>query len=209
MYVSGHGFGHAVRCAELCRALLGPAPELHIQARTAAPAWIFPPGVEVVSRRLDVGVVQPDSLHVDPAATLARYAAHVRDEDALIAAEAAEIESLGARLVVADIPSAAFAVAERAGLPGLGVANFSWDWIYAPYVADAPSYAPLLDRRVTRDGREEPGRRGGANVDRRGGLLPLERPDDLGRADGVAIAVPRHVIDERAHDRILAAGPAG
>ena len=152
-YVSGHGFGHAVRCAELCRDLHRQAPALRIQARTEAPAWMFPPGVEVVRRRLDAGVVQPDSLRIDPAATLARYAEHARDEDALLTAEADELRAIGARLVVADVPSGAFVVAERAGVPGVGIANFSWDWIYAPYVADMPRYAPLVDRLREQYGR--------------------------------------------------------
>lgn len=146
LYTSGHGFGHAVRCAELCRALLRQDPVPTVQVRTEAPAWIFPPGIDIVRRRLDVGVIQPDSLRIDPLATLARYAEHAEHEDALIAAEATELRAAGARLVVADIPSAAFAVAERAGVPGVGLANFSWDWIYEPYVADVPDYAPLLDR---------------------------------------------------------------
>ena len=153
VYVSGHGFGHAVRSAEVCRALLRQAPEIRVQVRTEAPAWLFPPGVQVVRRRLDVGVVQPDSLRIDPSATLARYAAHVSDEDRLIAAEAAELQAAGAQLVVADVPSAAFVVAERAGVPGVGVANFSWDWIYEPYVADEPAHAPLLDRLRVQYGR--------------------------------------------------------
>ena len=129
------------------------SPELRVQVRTEAPAWIFPPGVDVVRRRLDVGVVQPDSLRIDPAATLARYAEHARDEDALIAAEAAELRAGEARLVVADVPSAAFVVAERAEVPGIGVANFSWDWIYEPYLVGAPEHAPLVDRLREQYGR--------------------------------------------------------
>lgn len=146
IYTSGHGFGHAVRCAELCRALLRLDPEGRVQVRTEAPGWIFPSGTDVVRRRLDIGVVQPESLRIDPSATLARYAEHAEHEDDLITAEAAELRAAGARLVVADVPSAAFAVAERAGVPGVGLANFSWDWIYEPYVADEPAHAPLLDR---------------------------------------------------------------
>ena len=82
LYASGHGFGHAVRCAELCRSLARAAPELRVEVRTPAPAWIFPPTVRVLARRLDVGVVQPDSLRTDPAATLARYAEHAHEQSA-------------------------------------------------------------------------------------------------------------------------------
>src|SRR3954466_5176280 len=100
LYVSSHGFGHAVRCATLCRALLAACPELRIVVLTGAPAGIFPPGVQVERCVIDAGVVQPTSLDVDAQATLERYAALVTDEEARIEAEVARVRELGARAVV-------------------------------------------------------------------------------------------------------------
>jgi L-arabinokinase len=134
-----------VRCAALCRALLAMAPGLRIVARTAAPAWIFPEAVEVERCVIDAGVVQPSSLEIDEQATLERYAALVASEPARLDEEAERLRELGARAVVADVPSAAFEIASRVGVPGIGLANFSWDWIYEPYVQGRPAYAPLLD----------------------------------------------------------------
>ena len=146
LYTSSHGFGHAVRCAILCRALLMASPGLRIVVRTAAPAWIFPAGAEVEPCVIDVGVVQPNSLDIDARATLERYAGLVEHEEARIEDEAARVREIGARALVADVPSAAFAIAARAGVPGIGLANFSWDWIYGPFVEQVPEYAPLLER---------------------------------------------------------------
>ena len=145
LYTSSHGFGHAVRCAGLCRALLTQLPELRIVVRTMAPAWIFPQGVQVEACAIDVGVVQRDSLTIDARATLERYAERLADEPAVIEAEAARLRQLGARVVVADVPSAAFEIAARAGIPGIALANFSWDWIYEPFVEQAPEHAPLIE----------------------------------------------------------------
>ena len=153
LYTSSHGYGHAVRCAILCRALLAARPDLRIVARTAAPDWIFPPGVEVEPCVIDAGVVQPNSLEIDAQATLERYAAQVADEDARLSEEAAHLRASGACAVVADVPSAAFEIAERAGIPGIALANFSWDWIYEPFVAGLPQYAPLLDHLRSQYGR--------------------------------------------------------
>jgi hypothetical protein len=36
-------------------------------------------------------------------------------------------------LVVADIPPLGIAAAHRAGVPGVGLSNFTWDWIYSAY----------------------------------------------------------------------------
>jgi hypothetical protein len=145
IYTSGHGFGHAVRDAELLRALRRLAPDLPLEVRTSAPRWIFPDDVAIVERSIDVGVIQPDSFRVEVRATLDRYADLVQREPELVAAEADELRRTGARAVVADIPSAAFAIAARAGLPGIGVANFSWDWIYEPFLSEASEHAQLID----------------------------------------------------------------
>src|SRR4051812_17499897 len=145
LYTSSHGFGHAVRCAQLCRALLAAEPTLRIVARTMAPAWIFPAGVEVERCIIDAGVVQPNSLDIDAQATLERYAALLADEDDRIEAEAAHVRELGARVLVADVPAAAFEIAARAGVLGIALANFSWDWIYEPFAEGRPEYVPLLE----------------------------------------------------------------
>jgi hypothetical protein len=119
-------------------------PEVRIVVVTGAPAAIFPPGVEVERAVVDAGVVQPNSLEVDPRATLERYAALLDDEPARIGAEAARLRALGASAVVADVPAAAFEIAARADVPGIALGNFSWDWIYEPFVALHPEYAPLV-----------------------------------------------------------------
>ena len=144
-YVSGHGFGHAVRDAELIRSLKALAPDLSLEVRTTAPAWIFPPGVPVVRRELDVGVVQPDSLRVEAGETLDRYAALLRDEPARIEAELDDLRATGVSLVLADVPPAAFEIAALLSVPVVGLANFCWDWIYQPYLRTRPARAPLLN----------------------------------------------------------------
>lgn len=143
-YVSGHGFGHAVRSAEIMRALLRRRPDLTIHVRTSAPTWLFPPAVRHTPVELDVGVIQPDALRVDVERTLARAGQLAENGDAISAAEAEALRQAEAGLVVADIPALAFKAARRAGLPAVAIANFSWDWIYEPYVADRPAYRPLL-----------------------------------------------------------------
>jgi hypothetical protein len=144
-YVSGHGFGHAVRSAEVIRSLLRLHPALDVHLRTSAPAWLFPAVTSLQSRDLDAGLVQPDALHIDQAATLARAAELARHSEALVAVETDFLHRSGAALVAGDVPPLAFLAARAAGLPGVAIANFSWDWIYEPYVRTRPEYAWLLD----------------------------------------------------------------
>jgi len=149
-YVSGHGFGHAARVCEVLRALRARRPDTTLVVRSPLARWFFDfnlgARVEVVDCRLDVGAVQADSLSIDLPATCAAYAAIEARRAALIAAEVASLAPHRPQMVLADIPALAFDVAARLGVPGVAMANFSWDWIYADYVADQPAFAPLIDR---------------------------------------------------------------
>jgi len=149
-YISGHGFGHAARIIEVINALAARRPGLPVHVRTAAARWLFdltartPLTIEPVE--VDVGVVQIDSLRPDIPATVARAAAFYADLDARADAEARALRSLGARLVVADLPPLAFAAAHRAGVPAVALGNFTWDWIYEDYVRGTEDAAWLPGR---------------------------------------------------------------
>jgi L-arabinokinase len=145
--VSGHGFGHAVRCAEVARALLRQGVRTLI--RTDAPSWLFPTGVEHIPSPgwpLDVGVAQHDGLELDIDETRRRWAAFAESFDARAEAEAQLLLTHAADVVIGDIPPLAFTAAARAKLPSLAMGNFGWDWIYAAW----PSFEAAID--VVRDG---------------------------------------------------------
>jgi hypothetical protein len=147
-YITGHGFGHATRMAAVIGALAERLPDLSVSLVSTAPEWLFRLNLSVPfrlrSRALDVGVIQRDCIRLDSPATLAAYARVQARQDALIEEEAAVLRREAIDLVVADIPPAAFPIARRAGIPAVGIGNFSWDWIYADYVRSLPSHAPLL-----------------------------------------------------------------
>jgi hypothetical protein len=150
-YVSGHGFGHASRDAQVINALARLHPGLHIVVRTTVPRWFLESSltaaVEIVEGAVDTGVVQPDSLSIDEDET-ARHAARFYGQfDAHVAREAALLRSLGAALVVADIPPVAFAAAAIIGIPSIALANFTWDWIYEGFPGFsrlAPAVVPAI-----------------------------------------------------------------
>jgi UDP:flavonoid glycosyltransferase YjiC (YdhE family) len=132
--VSGHGFGHAVRSAQVARALQERGATVKI--RTDAPAWLFPEQVERLASPgwpLDVGVAQHDGLELDVDETRRRWDVFARDFDVHADVEASLLVDHGVDVLVGDIPPLAFAAASRAGIPGAAVGNFGWDWIYAAW----------------------------------------------------------------------------
>lgn len=136
-YVSGHGFGHAVREITIINALRDLAPDVRVMVRTTAPAWLFNrtvrQPVELLPGETDTGVVQIDSLRPDEQETIVRARAFQQRFDELVATESALLRSHRADLVIADAPPLACAAAADAGIPAVVCANFTWDWIYRDY----------------------------------------------------------------------------
>jgi len=150
--VSGHGFGHAVRCAEVARALTNLGARA--VSRTDAPPWLFGNDVEQLPSPgwpLDIGVAQRDGLDLDIDETRRRWHAFAHDFEAHAEVEAQLLVKHGVDVLVGDVPPLAFAAAARANLPSLALANFGWDWIYAPW----PDFERAVD--VIRGGYRQAG----------------------------------------------------
>ena len=138
-YISGHGFGHAVRQITIINALGDLAPDVRMIVRTTAPPWLFERTVrhpiDLLPGETDTGVVQIDSLRPDEPETIIRARAFQKRFADLVAREVALLRSHRAALVVADAPPLACAAADDAGVPAVVCANFTWDWIYRDYRA--------------------------------------------------------------------------
>ena len=147
-YISGHGFGHAIRQIEIVNVLSTIVPRAEIVVRTSAPRWLFERTARqeytLIDGAVDTGIVQLDSLTLDEADTIRRAAAFYEDVERLTRIEAELLSHRRATLVVADAPPLACAAARRAGIPSVVCGNFTWDWIYAGYEEWLPSAPRLL-----------------------------------------------------------------
>ena len=147
-YISGHGFGHAVRSLQLIRSLKERCAELEFYIRSPTPKWLmdhlpFPLSYE--RRTTDVGIVQPDSLAMDVEGTLRSCQELHERIPSITEEELAFIQREKIRLVLGDVPPLCFEIARRATLPSVAIANFSWDWIYRAYLPEFPSFRPLIE----------------------------------------------------------------
>ena len=147
-YISGHGFGHSSRMSVVINELIRREPEREIIIKTSAPEWFFR---EQITGKLhfhplecDIGVIQSDSLNLDPQASLKAYADFLSDRKQVIREEVRFIRGIDPQLIVGDIPPLAFKVAEETGVPSLAVGNFCWDWIYETYVERYPEYQHII-----------------------------------------------------------------
>jgi hypothetical protein len=148
-YISGHGYGHATRIMEVIKQVRRQEPETEIHIQTDAPPWLFSlslaNGYRLISKNCDTGAVQQTSFEVDARATLESFSAFHQTWDKRIPEEVDYIKNNGIEIVVGDIPPLAFLAALKAGVPSIAIANFSWDWIYQPYVENHTEFSWVID----------------------------------------------------------------
>jgi hypothetical protein len=120
-------------------------PGLRVAVRGRAPAFLFPdrPGLERSEVEVDFGVRQADGFAIDHRATIAALRALAAGFDDRVRAEVGWLRSVGAAVVLGDVPALAFAAAALAGLPSLALANFSWDWVYRELARERREYEPF------------------------------------------------------------------
>jgi hypothetical protein len=137
VYVTSHGFGHLNRTAAVLNRVPASVP---ITIRTH---WnLFEHWRERLKRDADLepyvsdsGAVNPpgDSAATDGPATLKLAAGVHAEAMARLGDEALHLRELRAAAVLCDAPAVPLVAAQRAGVPGVLMTNFTWADIYAPY----------------------------------------------------------------------------
>jgi L-arabinokinase len=146
-YISGHGFGHAVRSIQIINELIDLGCQIWI--KTTAPEFLFREGlsqpVKLEFQSFDVGLYQLDNIRFDLEKTKERVKDLLNSAETLIAKEQQFLLAEGISGVVCDIPFIPLTAAARIGLPAIGISNFSWDWIYSFFGQKDPDWNPLVE----------------------------------------------------------------
>jgi hypothetical protein len=147
VFVSPHGFGHAARASALMLGLARQLPALSFDLYTTVPDWFFQQsGIGRFSRfplMCDIGLVQRSPMEEDLAASLERLVRFYPPRRNVVRRLADRLLRRRCRLVICDIAPLGLAVAKTAGLPGILVENFTWDWIYEGYRDRIPGFGSL------------------------------------------------------------------
>jgi len=145
-FVTPHGFGHATRAAAVMAALQKRDPNIHIHIFTQAPERIFtetlPHTFTYHNLLTDLGLVQLTPLEADFSATIQRLNNFYPLDQTLIQKLSQQIQSCVC--VCCDIAPLGIAVAQKANLPSVLIENFTWNWIYEPFVSERPAFSPHM-----------------------------------------------------------------
>lgn len=146
-YITGHGYGHAIRTIQVLKAL---PTDVRLILKTTAPERLFREDMgdrefTLLPAEYDCGSVQSDSITVLPRETLARYREIAARNEARLADEIDFLQWDHVDCVVSDVPSFPLRAAREAGVPGVAVTNFTWHDIYQEYVQGPDEERLLAD----------------------------------------------------------------
>lgn len=142
-FVSPHGFGHATRTIAVIESLQRYHHDIHVHFFTTVPEFLFEQTLTNFSYHpvlVDVGLVQRTALDSDIHAT-------IKQLDRLLPFSKSFIEKLAlicskCSLIVCDIAPLGIAIGQYTEIPSVLVENFTWDWIYQPYLKKYPKLTP-------------------------------------------------------------------
>ncbi len=147
-YISGHGFGHATRMLALISEMEQLPGHRQLFIRSNVPEWIFRDGIKsdfhYCPVHIDTGTYQHDFIHLDKKRSFIEYEKLITRRARFLPSEVTFIRENNIGLIVGDIPPAAFYIAHHAGIKSVAVGNFSWDWIFEPYLSDYPEYTHVI-----------------------------------------------------------------
>jgi L-arabinokinase len=147
-YITGHGYGHAVRSCQVILSLKQASPDTEVHVRSTVPAWLFKDRryrVKKTRQALDVGIVQSDSLHMGLRQTLDSCKALHARIPSLIQQEVAFVRKHNIQVILGDVPPLCFEIAAQAGVPSVAITNFSWSRIYRGFLGEYPDFLPLIE----------------------------------------------------------------
>ncbi len=147
-FITPHGYGHAARACAVMNAIHERLPGACFEIFTRVPVWFFKMSLQAAFHYhevlTDLGLVQSNSMEENLPETIHQLAALLPYRPALIEELAQQVRETGCELVVCDVAPLGIAVAREAGVPSVLEENFTWDWIYAGYLAAEPRFEPFI-----------------------------------------------------------------
>jgi isopentenyldiphosphate isomerase len=148
-FITSHGFGHAARAPAVMNAIGARWSFVHFEIFTQSPEWFFKDSLNVSYachvEMTDVGLAQTSPFCFDENKTLDALDAFLPFDEIRVAGLADVVNRLNCQLVICDISPLGIAVARKARLSSVLVENFTWDWIYTPYLSSNRRFERHID----------------------------------------------------------------
>jgi len=135
-YISDYGYGHASRDIAIIRRILKEFENVKMYVKTDGPFHFVQQSlpqknVEVIQTKNDVGVVfKKNGVSVDREKTRKILDEWLASWERYIQSERRFCEKHKVNLILSDIVPQPFTVADELDIPGIGISNFTWHYIF-------------------------------------------------------------------------------
>jgi len=147
-FISEHGFGHASRASAIMNKLF-KYPEIKISIFSKVPKWFFETsltgGFQYFGMQTDVGLVQMDPFTEDLEKTLGELKSFFPISNQLLDSICGLLKDLKVDFVISDISPLGIEAAGKTQIESMLIENFTWDWIYEPYLSKYPKFSVFID----------------------------------------------------------------
>jgi len=134
--LSSHGLGHLTRSLAVGCELRRLHRDVSLVVATTVPeAWVardLPPPFGYRAIGYEPGTLHRNYFELDLEGTRAAYRRFLAEREERLLSEKRFLREAGCTAVVSDIPALPIRAASALGLPAIGLANFTWDWILEP-----------------------------------------------------------------------------
>ncbi len=147
--ITAHGYGHAAQVVPVLNELGTLVPNLKAILRTTVPPTFFQDRLRIPWERQpvqqDIGCIQKGPLEIDVSGTWTSHFEFHKKWDQRITEESNAMKATGPQVVLADTPYLALCAGREAGIPTVGLANFTWSEALEPFVdSHDPRHSALL-----------------------------------------------------------------
>jgi len=147
-FITEHGFGHASRASAIINKLF-LFPEIKISIFSMVPKWFFEKSLtgdfQFYRIQTDVGLVQTNPFSEDLEKTLRSLEQFFPISDNLLESINEILNNSCVDFIVSDISPLGLEAAGSSKLQSLLIENFTWDWIYEPYLSKYPEFSIYID----------------------------------------------------------------
>lgn len=149
-YISGHGYGHAVRESFL----INLVPDtFHVVITSTIPESLFHEEItrefSYRNKQFDLGCVQKDAITVDIEATIEQYEKIAHRNSLSLQQECDFYKDMNPVALISDIVPFASEIAKKLQIPSFAISNFSWYETYTHYMNDSSAILVELNRLYT------------------------------------------------------------
>lgn len=154
-FVSHHGFGHASRVSAVIEQLSKNFPSFELLIFGKTPDWFWglniPPNCtySLIDQITDIGLVQEGPFAHDLNLTLEQVLQFIKFSDEQLSIPLKAIEEFQPDFILSDISPLGLEVGNRLKISTILLENFTWDWIYRPFVKLEKDFAYVISKLET------------------------------------------------------------